>query len=232
MVLIFDIYTLYQHFQLQRIRRALAERDQLFQLITENAADMIGVVDTEGRRVYNSPAYQRVLGYSTEELKTSSLDQIHPDDQQRVQEAGQKARSTGRGERLEYRIRHKDGSWRVLESTASAVKNAKGETTKLVIVNRDITQRKRAEELLAHNAFHDTLTTLPNRALFVDRLDHALTLAKRHADYKFAIFIIDVDEFKVFNDSLGHAVGDKLLMEISKRLTASLRGIDTISRSN
>ena len=232
LVLIFDIYTLYQHLQLQRIRRALAERDQLFQLITENAADMIGVVDTEGRRVYNSPAYQKVLGYTAEELNTSSLDQIHPDDQQRVLEAGQKARSTGRGERLEYRIRHKDGSWRVLESTASAVQNAKGKITKLVIVNRDITQRKRAEELLAHNAFHDTLTTLPNRALFVDRLDHALTLAKRHSDYKFAVFIIDVDEFKVFNDSLGHAKGDQLLIEISKRLTTSLRGIDTISRSN
>jgi len=219
LVLIFDVYTLYQHFQLQRIRRALAERDQLFQLITENAADLIAVVDTQGRRLYNSPAYQRVLGYTDEELKASSLDQIHPDDQQRVMEAGQKAHTTGRGERLEYRIRHKDGSWRVLESTASAVKNGKGETTKLVIVNRDITQRKRAEELLAHNAFHDTLTTLPNRALFVDRLDHALTLAKRHADYKFAVFIIDIDEFKVFNDSLGHANGDQLLIEISKRLT-------------
>jgi len=232
LVLIFDVYTLYQHFQLQRIRRALAERDQLFQLITENAADLIAVVDTQGRRLYNSPAYQRVLGYTEEELKSPSLDQIHPDDQQRVMEAGQKAHTTGRGERLEYRIRHKDGSWRVLESTASAVKNNKGETTKLVIVNRDITQRKRAEELLAHNAFHDTLTTLPNRALFVDRLDHALTLAKRHSDYKFAVFIIDVDEFKVFNDSLGHANGDQLLIEISKRLTTSLRNIDTISRSN
>ncbi|HEY6183897.1 MAG TPA: EAL domain-containing protein [Terriglobales bacterium] len=232
LVLIFDIYTLYQHFQLQRIRRALAERDQLFQLITENAADLIAVVDTEGRRLYNSPAYRRVLGYTDEELKTSALDQIHPDDKQRVMEAGQKAHGTGRGERLEYRIRHKDGSWRVLESTASAVKNGKGETTKLVIVNRDITQRKQAEDLLAHNAFHDKLTTLPNRALFVDRLDHALTLAKRHSDYKFAVFIIDVDEFKVFNDSLGHANGDQLLIEISKRLTASLRNIDTISRSN
>ena len=232
LVLISEIYTLYQHFQLQRIRRALAERDQLFQLITENAADLIAVVDTEGRRLYNSPAYRRVLGYTDEELKTSALDQIHPDDKQRVMEAGQKAHGTGRGERLEYRIRHKDGSWRVLESTASAVKNGKGETTKLVIVNRDITQRKQAEDLLAHNAFHDKLTTLPNRALFVDRLDHALTLAKRHSDYKFAVFIIDVDEFKVFNDSLGHANGDQLLIEISKRLTASLRNIDTISRSN
>jgi PAS domain S-box-containing protein len=230
LVLLFDIYTLFQHLQLQRIRHELAERDQLFQLITENAADMIAVVDAEGRRIYNSPSYQKVLGYSAEELNSSSLAQIHPDDRQRVVEAAEKARITGRGERLEYRICHKNGSWRILESTASAVRNVKGETTRLVIVNRDITERKRAEETLAHNALHDHLTNLPNRALFIDRVHHALALANRHPDYKFAVLFIDVDEFKVLNDSLGHAVGDRLLIEIAKRLTASLRGGDMISR--
>ncbi len=230
-VLLFDIYTLYQHLQLQRIRRQLAERDQLFQLITENAADMIAVVDGTGQRIYNSPAYQHILGYSAEELKTtSSIEQIHPDDRQRVLEAAHKARSTGQGQRLEYRIRHKDGSWRILESTASAVQNAKGKTEKLVIVNRDISERKRAEEKLAHNAFHDGLTNLPNRALFLDRLQRALVLSKRHTDYKFAVLFIDVDEFKVFNDSLGHKVGDEVLVQIGERLTASLREIDTIAR--
>jgi diguanylate cyclase (GGDEF)-like protein/PAS domain S-box-containing protein len=230
-VLLFDIYTLYQHLQLQRIRRQLAERDQLFQLITENAADMIAVVDGSGKRIYNSPAYQHILGYSAEELKTtSSIEQIHPDDRQRVMEAAHKARSTGQGQRLEYRIRHKDGSWRILESTASAIRNAKGETEKLVIVNRDISERKRAEEMLAHNAFHDGLTNLPNRALFIDRLQRALVLSKRHTDYKFAVLFIDIDEFKVFNDSLGHKVGDEVLIQIGHRLTASLREVDTIAR--
>jgi PAS domain S-box-containing protein len=230
LVLLFDIYTVYQHLQLQRIRRRLAERDRLFQLISENAADMIAVVDRNGHRLYNSPAYQKVLGYGQDELNaTSPVEQIHPDDRSRVFEAAQKARLTGRGERLEYRIRHKDGSWRVLESTASTIQGANGDFDGLVIVNRDITERKRAEDMLAHNAFHDALTNLPNRVLFLDRLERAMAVSRRHTDFKFAVLFIDIDEFKVVNDSLGHTAGDALLIQIAQRLTACLREADTIS---
>lgn len=231
LVLLFDIYTVYQHFQLLRMRHQLAERDRLFKLISENAADMIAVIDKNGRRSYNSPAYQKILGYSRDELiATSPFEQIHPDDRARVLGATEKVSLTGVGERLEYRVRHKDGSWRVLESTASAICGPKGEAEGLVIVNRDITERKRAEEMLAHNAFHDGLTNLANRTLLLDRMGRALAISHRHADFKFAVLFIDIDGFKVFNDSLGHVAGDALLVQIAKRLTGCLRRADTISR--
>ncbi len=231
-VLLFDIYTMYQHLQLQRVRRQLVERDELFQLITENAADMIAVVDGEGRRLYNSPAYEKVLGYSTQELSSSSsIDQIHPLDRERVLQAAAKARATGQGQRLEYRMRHKDGTWRILESSASPIQNTEGQRERLVIVNRDITERKRAEEMLAHTSFHDGLTDLPNRALFVDRLQHAVIRARRHSDYKFAVLFVDIDEFKVVNDSMGHSAGDDLLIQVAQRLAACFRETDTIARS-
>ena len=231
LVLLFDIYTVYQHLQLQRMRHRLAERDRLFQLISENAADMIAVVDKNGSRLYNSPAYEKVLGYTPADLANSSpMDHIHPDDRPRVLGAAEKARITGRGEQLEYRVQHKDGSWRVLESTASAFRGAKSEIQGLVVVNRDITERKRAEEMLTHNAFHDGLTNLANRTLFLDRLGRALATSKRHTEFKFAVLFIDIDGFKVFNDSLGHAAGDDLHIQIAGRLSACLRRVDTIAR--
>jgi two-component system cell cycle sensor histidine kinase/response regulator CckA len=149
LVLLFDLYSIYQQLQIHRMRRRLMEREELFRLISENAADMIAVVDMEGRRIYNSLAYQRVLGYSADELKKSSgFEQIHPDDRAKVQEAAAEARRSGEGKTLEYRIRHKDGSWRVLESTSSAILSKKGEPERLVIVNRDVTERKKTVEAL------------------------------------------------------------------------------------
>src|SRR5262249_45542463 len=137
LVLLFDLYTIYQQLQIHRMRRRLSEREELFRLISENAADMIALVDMDGKRIFNSVSFERVLGYSPEELrKSSGLEQIHPDDRVRVKEAAAEARRTGVGKTLEYRMRHKDGSWRVLESTSSVIASTKGEPEKLVIVNR------------------------------------------------------------------------------------------------
>ena len=159
--------------------REFRKKDEIFQVVTENAADMIALVDVKGRRLYNSPAYKRVLGYSPLELsETSSFEQIHPDDRMRVLEAAREARESGVGKRLEYRIKHRDGSWRVLESVASTIRDAQGEVAKLVIVNRDA-ERKRAEQQLEYNLFHDLLTGLPNRRMFMDRLQISFARVRR-----------------------------------------------------
>jgi PAS domain S-box-containing protein len=155
LVLLFDIYVIYQQYQIRGIRHQLTKQDDLFRLITEQAADMIAVVDTGGRRVYNSPSYERIMGYTPEELgATSSFEQIHPDDREKIKEAAAEASRSGLGRQIEYRMRHRDGSWRVLESTASTILDAEGRVDKLVIVNRDITDRKRAEAALLEYKIH------------------------------------------------------------------------------
>ncbi len=225
------ILVIYQQFRMYLARRESERREELFQIVTENAADMIALVDVKGHRLYNSPAYKRILGYSAAELsETSSFEQIHLEDRFKVLEAAREARSTGVGKKLEYRIRHKDGTWRVLESMASTIRNEKGEVAKLVIVNRDVTERKRAEEELEHNSFHDALTGLPNRRLFLDRLQHLFARARRNPERQHAVLLVDLDGFKTFNDTMGHALGDRVIVEIGQRLGACLRHDDTISR--
>lgn len=231
LVLLFDLYSLYQQFQIYSVRRQLLARDELFRVIAENTPDMIAVVDRQGRRLYNSPAYSKVLGYTAAELQQSpALDQVHPDDRARVEYAAAQAFESGSGEMLEYRMRHKDGTWHVLESSAGVVPDAAGNTCHLIIVNRDITDRKRMEEQLQHNALHDRLTGLPNRALFLDRLERALSRAERRSDCHCAVLVVDIDDFKKCNDSLGHAAGDELLVLIAQRLLQSIRRYDLLSR--
>ncbi len=146
LVLLFNVYVIYQQLQIYRIRRQLIQREELFRLITENAADMIAVVDGNENRLYNSPSYERVLGYTPEEiLKTNALEQVHPEDLAVVKAAAAESRTKGFGRRIEYRMRHKDGSWRLLESTSNTILDSEG-AGRLVIVNRDITDRRRLEE--------------------------------------------------------------------------------------
>ena len=159
-----------------------------------------------------------------------SFEQIHPEDRFQVLEAAQEARSTGIGRKLEYRIRHKDGTWRVLESVASTILDQNGAVSKLVIVNRDVTERKRAQEQLEHSSFHDALTGLPNRRLFLERLQHLFLRAQRNPERRYAVLLVDVDHFKVFNDTMGPAIGDRVLVEIGLRLAACLRVEDTVTR--
>jgi PAS domain S-box-containing protein len=219
------VYIAYQRFHHRR-------QDKLFRVVSENAADLIALVEVTGKRLYNSPAYEKVLGYSPDELAaTGSLEQVHPEDRERVIEGVKQARLTGLGRRLEYRMCHKSGTWLWFESSASAIRNRKGQVTQLVIVNRDITDRKRMEEQLEHNSLHDALTDLPNRRLFLDRLQHAMDLARRHPEFIFSVLFVDISGLKVFNETMGRTVVDQLIINISNRLKAHLRHVDTIARS-
>jgi diguanylate cyclase (GGDEF)-like protein/PAS domain S-box-containing protein len=220
----------YLQFRVIRIRREAKKREELFQIITENAADMIALVDVKGKRLYNSPAYKRILGYSAAELgETSSFEQIHPEDRLRVLEAARAAKETGIGQGLEYRIKHKNGSWHVLESMAGTIRGDDGQVAKLVIVNRDITERKRAQAQLEHNSLHDEMTGLANRRLFLDRLQQTFLHHQRDGEKPYAVLFVDVDGFKNFNEEMGNAAGDRVILEVSNRLADCLRDDDTIA---
>jgi two-component system, cell cycle sensor histidine kinase and response regulator CckA len=148
LVFLFDLYTIYQQLLIHRIRRQLTEQEQMFRLITENAEDLITVVDREGKRHYDSPGYIK-LGYSRRDLETGPVpEQVHPDDRMALIAAREETFKTGVGPRVEYRLRLRDGEWRAFESTRSPVRNHAGEIEKIVIVSRDISERKQAEELL------------------------------------------------------------------------------------
>jgi diguanylate cyclase (GGDEF)-like protein/PAS domain S-box-containing protein len=225
------VLVIVEQLRIFKANREFRKKDEIFQVVTENAADMIALVDVKGRRLYNSPAYKRVLGYSPSELsETSSFEQIHPDDRMRVLEAAREARESGVGRRLEYRIKHRDGSWRVLESVASTIRDAKGEVAKLVIVNRDITERKRAEQQLEYNLFHDLLTGLPNRRMFMDRLQSAFGRVRRETGRSYALLLANVDHFNVFNEAMGTKAGDHILTEIARRLSVEIRQDDATAR--
>ncbi len=155
--LLLGVAAIYQQIHNDQLRSEWGDELMLFRLIRENAADMIAVVDVDGRRLYNSPSYEKVLGYSPADLeRTDSFEQIHPEDRQLVKEAAQKARQTGQGATLEYRFRHKNGSWRLLESTASLIRSRRNEPDKFVIVNRDITARREAEKALRESELRQT----------------------------------------------------------------------------
>jgi PAS domain S-box-containing protein len=145
-VLLFDLYVLYQRLQINRLRAARQKDDELFRLISENAADMITVVDVRGEHRYNSPSYERILGYSPDELRrVSAMELVHPEDLETVNRAFEDAKK-GRPKTIEFRLRHKQGHWLQIESTANISHDDSGEVRRIILINRDIGPRKALEE--------------------------------------------------------------------------------------
>jgi diguanylate cyclase (GGDEF)-like protein/PAS domain S-box-containing protein len=210
--------------------RKAQEGEEFFRTITENVDDLIALLDTKGRRIYNSPSYYQMFGNDNLESGSDSFSEIHPDDVERVQAAFFKTVATGVGERIEFRFLLKDGTIRHMESQGSVIRNMDGKVSRVIVVSRDVTDRKKVEEQLLHATNHDNLTGLPNRALLNDRLKLAIATARRNKGHILALMFIDLDKFKPINDTLGHAIGDKLLTKIATRIQTCLRASDTAAR--
>jgi diguanylate cyclase (GGDEF)-like protein/PAS domain S-box-containing protein len=210
---------------------ALRSSEERFRSLVQNASDLISILDADGIVRYESPSHQRVLGLAPEEhTGRGMLDLVHPTDRQTVEESLlHLVESPGEIAMFEYRILHRDGAWRTLESTASNLLRQPA-VAGIVLNSHDITDRKRAEEKLLHDTLHDELTGLPNRALFMDRLRQSMERSRREPERLTAVLFLDLDRFKIVNDSLGHLVGDELLIQIAGALAGALRPSDTIAR--
>jgi diguanylate cyclase (GGDEF)-like protein/PAS domain S-box-containing protein len=215
----------------RRAEEALRASEERFRALVANASDMIAIVDREGTILYESPSHGRILGVEPGEHLGRSLPEIvHPDDRPLVEEAlRQLVDAPGEALAIEYRLRDHHGAWRVVESTAANLLDHPA-VSGVVLNAHDITDHKRAEARLLHDALHDELTGLPNRVLFMERLRFAMDRLKREPDRLTAVLFLDLDRFKLVNDSLGHLVGDGLLVQIAGLLSAALRPTDTIAR--
>jgi diguanylate cyclase (GGDEF)-like protein/PAS domain S-box-containing protein len=205
--------------------------EERYALAASGANDGLWDWDLQVDEVYYSPRWKMLLGYADDELGRRPgewLDRVHPDDQDELRSCLQAAMESGDTFEIEHRVKHRDRSYRWM--LARGVATAGGASRRLVGSHSDVTARKEAELALVHDSLHDGLTGLPNRVLFLDRLDHALQRGHRPGSGPFAAIYVDLDRFKQVNDSLGHLAGDELLIKFAELLRRVIRPGDTAAR--
>lgn len=220
--------------QRQQIEAALRESEERYALAMQGINDGLWDWNLRTNEVYFSPRWKSMLDYQESEIGNTLNDwfsRIHPGDIERIKmEILNHLAELSLQFESEYRILCKGRTYRWMLSRAVVVRDASGIAYRIVGLQTDISDRKYTEEKLLHDALHDSLTGLPNRVLFMERLSHALSLGKRRRNYSFAVLFLDLDRFKLINDSLGHTVGDQLLVAIARRLEKHLRVGDTVAR--
>ncbi|MEG4627152.1 EAL domain-containing protein [Microcoleus sp. w1-18aA5] len=212
---------------------ALQQAEEKYRSIFENAIEGIFQITPDGRYLSANPALARIYGYSSAAELIANIRnidrQLYLDPNRRV-EFLRAIEKQGFVSEFESQVYRADGTTIWVSENGRAVRDPDGNLLYYEGTVEDITLRKIAEDKLVHDALHDMLTGLPNRALFMDRLGHAINLSKRRPEILFAVLFIDLDRFKVVNDSLGHLVGDRLLIAIAQRLGICLRAGDTVAR--
>lgn len=209
----------------------LEESEKRFRIISENAQDLITLVNSDGKIIYVSPSYNTLLGYSHKEYIEKHLHHnVHPEDLEKINETIKYSIKNGVPFQMEFR-QHSNTvkEWIWCESIGKPVFNNKNKFQHLVILTRDITLRKEFESKLMHFAYHDSLTGLPNRLLFSEKFKIAKSQFLQNND-GLAIMILDIDRFKYINDTYGHDVGDSAIKEFGFRIRENVRDLDTVAR--
>jgi diguanylate cyclase (GGDEF)-like protein/PAS domain S-box-containing protein len=216
----------------ERITEELRRSEEHFRGAFDYAAVGMALIGTNGQWLRVNQSFCTLVGYTEEELLETDLQSVtHPEDLScRLADMYRLVEKNAVTVTSETRYLHKEGQeiWSI--TSFSAVEDTDGKPIHFVMQAQDITERKRAEKELHHAAFYDALTALPNRALFTEHLQLAINRAKRRPDHLYAVLFLDIDRFKNINDSLGHAIGDQLLVNVGRRLKQCTRDEDIVSR--